>query len=161
MSDDDGVIRARAGSGLDLAHRMDRMEAKHEDLAKEVASLSSVVARVEQNQSHATELSKLRFDALDAGLHAVSENLVQFQKRIEGILTGEVRTAQQAQGEAIVADYQKWRTSVDAFIDEQTIRNARQAGAVATIGASRAFVLMLAAIIAPAATIIALVLNNR
>lgn len=159
MSDDETVSRSRPGSGPDLAHRMDRMEQKHEDLAKEVASLSSVVSRVEANQEHARELNTLRFDALDTGLKSLSGQLGDFMRRIEGLISGEVETSATRQGRELVLDYQKWRGEVDGFMDEQKIRNARESGIFATFGAGKTFLLALAAILGPAVAVATLVLR--
>jgi hypothetical protein len=89
---------------------MDRMEQRQDNIETEVRTLAATVSRVEQNQMHATELAKLRFDALDNALRPFAD----FMKRIEGMLSGEVETQQQREGRALVADYQTWRDGVDA-----------------------------------------------
>jgi transcriptional regulator with XRE-family HTH domain len=106
-------LTPRAGSTQDVVRRMDRMEQKHEDLAREVGVLSSTVARVEQNQTHAAELNKLRFDSLDTGIGSVKDTLDRFMGRVEGIITGEIQTAQTKTGQEMVADYVKWRKETD------------------------------------------------
>lgn len=108
---------SRPGSSQDLARRMDRMETKHEELAKEVTALTATVGRVEQNQTHATELNRLRFDALDTGMKSIGAQLNDFMRRIEGMVTGEVETAQTRQGRELVADYQQWRGETDDRLD--------------------------------------------
>jgi len=75
--------------------------------------MSAAVARLSQNQDHATELSKLRFDALETGQRAIGAQLTEFMKRIEGVMTGEVQTEQMRQGRELVEDYQSWRRDVD------------------------------------------------
>lgn len=118
----------RPGSTGDLVRRMDSMERKHDDLAKEVTALTSTVATVVVNQDHARELTKLRFDALDDGqkaiktdVSAVKGELRDFMRRIEGILTGETPSNQQRQGEELVADYKKWREAVDEDRKQQKV----------------------------------------
>ena len=75
--------------------------------------MSAAVARLSQNQDHATELSKLRFDALETGMRGIGSQLAEFIKRVEGMVTGEVQTEQMRQGQALVTDYRKWRDEVD------------------------------------------------
>lgn len=103
---------------MDLSRRMDRMEEKYDDLAREVASLTGTVARVESNQTHAEKLNELRFNALDTALSTVSGKLDGFMTRVESIITGEVETAQSKQGAALVADYQRWRADVEERLDK-------------------------------------------
>ena len=107
-------IEARPGSAADLSRRMDRMEQRQEGFDQRLSSLTQSVARVEQNQEHATELNKLRFDALDSGMRAIGAQLSDFIKRIEGIMSGEVQTNQTREGQALVAEYREWRDEVDA-----------------------------------------------
>ena len=90
------------------------MESRQDSIEQEVRTLAATVARVEQNQEHATELNKLRFDALDTGLKSLSGQLTDFIKRIDGMISGEVETTQAREGRALVADYQRWRDEVDA-----------------------------------------------
>ena len=148
----------RAGSSLDLARRMDHMERKHEELAKEVAALTATVGRVEQNQAHATELNKLRFDALDMGVKSLAGQLTDFIKRIDGMISGEVETAQSRQGQALVADYQKWRDEVDddlAHLKSQNVRQAGlNAGVVQTFGTGKAVVITAAAVVTAIFTVL-------
>jgi hypothetical protein len=118
----------RAGSNADLARRMDRMEQRQEKQEAETAVLSAAVARVEINQSHAAELAKLRFDGLDTGMKNMDErlgkqigeltgHLDRFITRIEGVISGDVQTTQQRQGEALVKDYQEWRGGIGDWQD--------------------------------------------
>lgn len=124
MSTED-TAAPRPGSSVDLARRMEKIEGRYEELAGQVTSLASTVARVEQNQEHATELNKLRFDSLDSGLKLLQTDLKGFMARIEGVITGEISTAQTRAGQELVADYQKWRAEVDEDRDAQAIRNGR------------------------------------
>lgn len=112
------------------------MEQKHEELAKEVTALTATVGRVEQNQAHATELNKLRFDALDAGIKSFGAQLGDFMKRVEGIISGEVETTGSRQGQAIIADFTGWRKSVDADLATLLSQNVRQSGINAGVGAT-------------------------
>lgn len=107
----------KPGSYIDLSRRMDNMEENHRVLSKEVGQLTGTVGRVELNQKHAEELTKLRFDSLDTSITSQSGKLDAFIQRIEGIITGEVQTAQGKQGVELVADYQKWRATVEERFD--------------------------------------------
>jgi hypothetical protein len=109
---------SRAGSGPDLARRMDRIEGRQDSIELEVRTLAATVGRVELNQAHATELAKLRFDAIDNGMKAGFSELGAFQQRIEGILDGSIQTQQQRQGAEILADYLSWRKTVDSFMTQ-------------------------------------------
>src|SRR6478752_4035051 len=93
----------RVGSTADLSRRMDRMEAAHDALGREVASLSDTIQRVELNQQHAYELNDLRFKSLDTAVGAIGTKLDSFMARMEGIITGEVQTAQAKNGERLVS----------------------------------------------------------
>lgn len=97
---------------------MDRLEEKHDELARHVAGLTGTVARIELNQGHAAELNKLRFDALDTGLVAVNSKLDAFMARIESIITGETVPATARQGQELVAEYQRWRATVEERFDK-------------------------------------------
>lgn len=101
------------------------MEKKHDELAKEVVSLTKIVNRVEQNQEHATELNKLRFDALDLGVKSVSGQLTDFIRRIDGVLTGEIETTQTRAGREVIEDYKEWRGEVDHRLDDQDVLNGQ------------------------------------
>lgn len=111
----------RPGSGQDLSQRMDRMEQRHEELAKEFSSLASTVGRIELNQSHQTELNKLRFDALDKSMTDLDATLSTFMARINAIITGEVKLPQTASGEQLIADYREWRENTDRRLDAQDV----------------------------------------
>ena len=118
-------ITPRSGSGADLARRMDRMEARQDSIETEVRTLAATVARVELNQEHATELNKLRFDALDTGLKALTGIVTDFIKRVEGIVDGTVETGQGRAGREMVADYQSWRRDVDNDREDQAVLNGQ------------------------------------
>lgn len=107
----------RSGSPADLVRRIDRIEAKYEALAKEVGTLGATVSRVEQNQEHATELNRLRFDALDLGVKTIGSTLESFMARIEGIVSGEIMTQSARQGAELVSEYKVWRQSVEDRLD--------------------------------------------
>ena len=114
MSGDEEAARpARPGTAADLSWRMDRLETNHESLSKEVGQLASTVARVELNQQHAEDLNKLRFTALDTSVAMIAADLKGFMARIDGIISGDVQTAQSRQGMAIIADFTKWRGEVN------------------------------------------------
>lgn len=116
MSDDESPS-PKPGSYSDLARRMDRMEQNHERLSRDVSNLTGTVARVELNQTHAEKLSEVRFGALDQSVALIGSKLDNFMSRVEGIITGEISTAQMKQGEAIMVDYQQWRSRVEDRLD--------------------------------------------
>lgn len=104
----------RPGSTVDLSRRMDNIERRQDNIETEVRTLASTVGRVEQNQVHAAELNKLRFDALDMGVKTLTADLTGFMARIDGIISGEIETAQSKRGAELVKDYMEWRDGVDA-----------------------------------------------
>lgn len=84
MSDaEDAAPSLRAGSGADLARRMDRMETRQDGIEQEVRTLAATVARVEQNQNHAEELHRLRFDSLSAAIGNIGTTLATYITRVE------------------------------------------------------------------------------
>ena len=98
------------------------MEQRQDSTETEVRTLAATVARVEQNQLHASELNKLRFDSLDVGLGTVKATLDRFMGRIEGIITGEVRLPA---NEKLMKDYEDreekrdtWQAAVDIRLDK-------------------------------------------
>lgn len=111
---DDDMPSTRPGSAVDLSRRIERLEHKYDDLA-------ATIARVELNQQHGDELNRLRFDALDNAVKATSLDLKGFMARIEGLISGETETVQSRQGRELVADYQKWRATVDDRLDANDI----------------------------------------
>lgn len=122
---------ARPGTPADLSRRMDRMETAHELLAKEVGGLSTTIARVEQNQTHAEELNKMRFDAFTNGLMQVegkldryNNKMTAFIERIEGMLTGEVETQQAREAREVLVDYRAWRARVDEQLSHVATQDA-------------------------------------
>jgi len=96
---------------------MDRMEEKHDDLAREVGALTTTVGRVELNQRHAEELNTLRFGALDTAVKSIDETLGRFMGRIEGFISGEVETTQARAGREMVRDYEAWREKVNGRLE--------------------------------------------
>jgi len=117
-ADDPNLASARPGTTADLSRRMDRMEVSHEVLAKEVAGLTTTIARVELNQNHAEEVNKLRFDSIALGLSTLESKVTTFITRIESIIDGSASTAQSRAGEQMVKDYRLWRDSVEVRLDE-------------------------------------------
>ncbi len=115
----------RPGSSLDIVRRMERIEANHEALVKEVAALTSTVTRMELNQSHAAELNALRFSAIDTSIKSMSDVLDRFIVRINGIIAGEISTPQTKIGEAMVAEYQSFRKETIDFMDSQAVLNGQ------------------------------------
>lgn len=108
MSDE---MNGRPGSAADLSRRMDALEKNHN-------SLAGTVQLIEQNQRHAEELNKMRFDSLETAVKGVGTDLKGFMARIEGMISGEIDTAQSREGRAILADYKKWREEVDTTLDQ-------------------------------------------
>ncbi len=178
---------SRVGSYADLALRIERVERRHETLEGEVRALVQTVSRVEQNQEHATELNKLRFDALDTGVKSIGGQLGDFTKRIEGILTGEVETVQGRQGQQLVAEYKIFHdktlerldmledhsgtvleakaTAAEALVKATAVeaaaqlKSARQEGVVFALTGGKAVLLTLAAIAGPIIAVIALAIH--
>jgi hypothetical protein len=163
MSDDDAPPSLRAGSGADLARRMDSIEKRQDGIEQEVRTLTATVVRVEQNQNHGEELNKLRFDALTAAVGNVGGTLAAFITRIEGIVTGETETAQSRQGRELLRDYLEWRETVDDHIEKSKLERATGAaktqGMVVALTGGRALVLTLAAVVAPIVAIIVALSN--
>jgi hypothetical protein len=118
-------ITSRPGSPTDLVRRMERLEINHESLVRDVAALAGTVARVELNQAHAAELNKLRFDSLDASITGVGATLERFMSRINAIVSGEVKTPREQQGDELVRDYIEWRDRVDHRLDTQDVTNGQ------------------------------------
>ncbi len=151
MTTHEELPTTRAGSSADISRRVERLEA-------EVSSLTVTVARIEQNQAHTAELNKLRFDALDMGVKSLGGQLTDFIKRIDGMISGEVDTAQSRQGRELVASYQKWREEVDddlAILKNQNVRQAGlNAGVVQTFGTGKAVVITAAAVITAIFTVL-------
>jgi hypothetical protein len=155
MSEDTTPSSPRPGSTMDLSRRMDRMEEKHDDLASEVRGLTATVARVELNQGHAEEVNRLRFGALDTAINGVGTKLEAFMGRIEGIITGEIQTAQSKTGTEMVEDYRKWRTDVEQRLDnhDKFETQGRLLGRIAVLLVTSnviAIVAAIAAIVRPA-----------
>lgn len=132
MSDDE-TIPSRPGSSADLSRRMDRMERRQDSTDVKVTDLAGVVARVEVNQNHAIELNQLRFTALDNGLRALASDVSQklqgltdelsgFMKRINGLVSGEQTTAQ---GQRMLAEYEKFKGDTEEFINAQSVLNGQ------------------------------------
>lgn len=123
------------------------MEQNHAALAKDVASLAGTVSRVETNQKHAEELSKLRFDSLDVSVGTIRETLDRFMGRINAIISGEVRLPQ---SEQMMTDYFNWRAGVDRSLDEQAVLNGqvRMLGRLAVLLVSTNVVAVVAAVFA-------------
>lgn len=127
-ADGESPVNARPGSGVDLSRRIDRLETTHEALSKEVGGLSTTITRVELNQQHAEEINKLRYDSMhtaigqvEVGLQAHSDKVTIFMERIEKIMSGETVTQATRAGEALVAEYQKWRAETDLRLDAQDV----------------------------------------
>lgn len=161
MSDDDQQT-PRAGTYADLSRRMDRMEVRHDDLAKDVSAITSTVSQVVQNQNHAEELNELRFKSLDTAVGQLTADLKGFMARIEGIMTGEVQTAATRQGAEMVEEYKEWRASTDkrlaiiedvptllARVDVLEEREMRRKGVLEAFSGVKGILLMLAAIASP------------
>src|SRR4051812_5309543 len=102
--------------------RLSRLEAKYDELAKQLGSAVATIDRVESNQQHAEELNKLRFTALDTSVGTLSTDLKGFMSRIEGLISGEVRLPQQ---ERIMAEYLAFKDDTETRLDLQDVRNGR------------------------------------
>jgi hypothetical protein len=102
--------------------RLSRLEAKYDDLAKQVEGAVSTITRVELNQTHAEELNKLRFGSLDSAVGSLSADLKGFMTRIDGLVSGEQTTAQ---GRQMLDEYMKFKTNTERRLDEQDVRNGQ------------------------------------
>lgn len=147
----------RVGSNADLARRMDRIEGRQDTMETEVRTLSATVSRVELNQQHATELAKLRFDAIEHGLGQISTEFKSFSTRIEGVLSGEIILPAARQGQELVADYKAWRKEVDDWREERDNERARNAGVSMTFSGGKAVILTVAAVVGPIVALVALI----
>lgn len=96
---------------------MDRMEQNHEQVTRDLASLTGTVTRVELNQTHADELNKVRFASLDRSVEGVSGKLDAFMSRIEGIITGEIQLPMAREYDERRKDLAAWRDGVDGRLD--------------------------------------------
>jgi predicted transcriptional regulator len=114
----------KAGSFQDLSRRMDRMEQRQDDQAREMTTLAGAVARVEDNVKHQAELNKLRFDSLDTATVTIRETLERFMGRINAIISGEVRLPT---SEALLKDWSEWREEVEKRQAASEDRLAEQA----------------------------------
>ena len=129
-----------------------------------VGDLVATVARVEENQKHATQLNDLRFNALDQGVRALDGTLKDFIRRIESMISGETQTALQKQ---MMEEYQEERRATAAkFVDIdrrlalQDQRNAKGEGIWVAVGGAKGAAIMLAAIASPIITIIVLLADR-
>jgi hypothetical protein len=176
---DDGELQtpaanSRTGSYADLARRMDRMETRQDNLENKVTELTTLVGRVEQNQTHVAELNKLRFDALDSGVKLLASDLKGFMIRMEGIMTGEVKThaareleEAMADSAQIMSDYRLWREKVEDRFDHLDpelparvrileARELKRSGVVFTFGTTKTVLLVIAAFLGPLMALFAL-----
>lgn len=168
MSDADEVAStpapARVGSNADLARRMDRMEQRQDNQETQLRDLAAVVSEIRLGVAHGSELSKLRFDALDTGLNASRTDLAAFMKRIEAIMSGEIQTAQ---GKAMMDQYTAFvresiedrkniRDRVDVIEEDHIRRDAARQGISGLLSGTKGVVLVIAAIASP---IIAVLVN--
>lgn len=118
---------------------MDALERNHGDL-------SLTVARVEQNQKHAEELNKLRFDALEASVRSLGSQLSEFMKRIEGIITGEIQLPAQRD---LLQEYRDRNKRVDARLDALEDARVRQSGIFVALGGAKGAVVAISAVASP------------
>lgn len=105
---------SRPGSGADLSRRMERIEARQDEQAREQADLKSAVARVEQSIVHQNQLYERDFKSLNESVGRMGSVLDKFMARMEGLIDGSIETTQTRQGRELVEDYQDWRREVDA-----------------------------------------------
>jgi hypothetical protein len=157
-TDDSTAPLSRTGSGADLARRMDRMEARQDATEAKLGDLTVIVTRVEENQKHSDTVAALRHDAMATSLGGLTSTVDIFIKRIEGILTGEVQTAQSKQGQALIADFTAWRSEVDRRLrtidEEAVISRSKQQGVIFALSGAKAMLLLIAAFLAPVVAVI-------
>lgn len=134
------------------------MEARQDTTENELRNLTASVIRVEQNQVHATDLNKLRFDALQAGIEQVGSTLTEFVKRMDSLLTGETQTTQTRQ---LMTEYTEFVKEVKDHIKESNAVHAaaagRSEGVVFALTGGKAIILTIAALAGPILAILALV----
>lgn len=173
-ADDETTLQPpRAGTYADLARRMDRMEIKHEDLAKDVAVITATVGQVVLNQKHAEDINELRFKSLDTAVGQIGSDLKTFITRIEGMIDGTVETNQARQAAQVMADYMKWRGETDKrlnLIEEvptlvQKVealeeREQRRKGVLEAFSGVKGIILMLCAIASPLIAAIAIIVTR-
>jgi hypothetical protein len=152
---------------------MDRMETKHEDLAKEVATLTATTGQVVLNQQHGEELNTLRFKSLDGAVAGIGTDLKGFMTRMEGIISGEVTTTQGRAGQEMVADFVRWRKETDARltiiedvptlitrVDSLEDREMRRKGVIEAFSGIKGILLMVAAVASPLIAAAAIILSR-
>ena len=109
MTHDDETPLPRAGTGADLARRMDRLEGRVDGIEGRLTVVTTTLTRVEANQQHADKLGELRYNALDTHMKQLDATLGAFIARIDSIISGETQTAQGRAGAELVADFVNWR----------------------------------------------------
>lgn len=95
--------------------RLSRLETKYDELIR-------TVDRVEQSQTHANELNKLRFDGLELGQKGIAAQMGAFISRIDALISGETEMPRQRD---LMADWARWRAEVDQDREGQAVRNGR------------------------------------
>lgn len=156
----DDETQPRPGTYADLARRIERMEVKHEDLAKEVAGLTATTGQVVLNQKHAEDINELRFKSLDTAVGLIGTDLKGFMARVEGILSGDIQTASSRQGLAVIEDYNAWRKEVDARLDASDTREAGRKGVLSALSGAKGIILMVAAILSPIVAAIGIIVTR-
>ena len=161
MSDDEltPATPPRAGTFADLSRRMDRMELRQDNAENRLTELTASVTRIELNQSHATELSKLRFDSLDTGLNALKLQVSDFSKRFEGIMSGDIETPQLRQQRDLLANWSQWRHEVDELHDAREVERAKNEGVVIALRGLKGALIAVAVVAGPVIAVVGLVLN--
>lgn len=169
MSDaDESTTPPRVGSTADLARRLDRVEHRQDTLEGKVDSLSATVGRLEVSAGHASELSKLRFDAIETNLSHGFEEAGRRWARIEAIISGEVVTPQT---KMMLDQYQNFVESstkdrihlnqrVSLLESANGIAEARSQGILSALGGLKGVVLLLAAIASPIITVVVTLVRN-
>ncbi len=117
--------------------RLDRIEQRQDDMERAIHALESTVGRVEQNQAHAEELNRLRFNSLDTAVLTLSTDLKGFMARIEAMISGEVETSATRQGRQLVEDYKAWRREISMQVDTLTDSIERTDAVAAALVKSR------------------------
>lgn len=114
------------------------MEQRQDSQETQLRDMAAVVSRVELNQGHQLEVSKLRFDAIDIMMKTQAETekgldakLTAFMLRIDSLMSGETQTAMTRD---ILADYAKrnsdlaiWQKEVDDDREEGKVFHAQVA----------------------------------
>lgn len=146
----------RSGSGPDLARRMDRMESRQDEQAKQIADIRSAVDLVVVNQRHADEINSSRHELLKAAIADVGKEFKDFSARINALISGEIRLPQQTE---MLADWTGFRGKTESRLDALEDQQAKTNGVWVAIGGFKGAVVAIAAIASPVIVLVGILLR--